>query len=113
MRSFGISNVRTIPIDATILLGSGSYSNNEKRMSDYGNYTMRIEKPSYLTNSLGFTIDAEKPFFIEKVSLLPVPMYKKISGITEIYPLQDGDALIKTASGRIKLESTEQYIAHS
>ncbi len=113
MRSFGIINVRAIPTDASIFLGSGSYGNNEKRMSDYGNYTMRIEKPEYLTNSLEFSIDSEKPFFIEKISLLPIPVYKKINGIDDIYHLSDGESLLKTASGRIKLESTGKYISYT
>lgn len=44
IRSFGIINVRTTPTDATMLLSSGAYGNNEKRMSDYGDYDMSIEK---------------------------------------------------------------------
>lgn len=113
MRSFGIINVRTNPTDANIMLGSGSYGNNEKRMSDYGNYTMYIEKPEYLTNSLKFSIDSEKPFFIEKISLLPLPLYKQIPGIIDIYHVSNEESLQKTASGRIKLESTGQYINYS
>lgn len=45
IRSFGIINVRTLPLDANITLGENSYGNNEKRMSDYGDYMMHIEKP--------------------------------------------------------------------
>ncbi len=44
MRSFGIINVRTTQIDANIVLEGGYYGNNEKRMSDYGKYTMSISK---------------------------------------------------------------------
>lgn len=89
MRSFGIINVRSTQLDATITLGSGSYANNEKRMSDYGNYIMDIQKSGYIPNHLEFTIDREKPYFIEKVSLFPRPEYKKINGITEIYPMKE------------------------
>ena len=78
IRSFGIINVKTTPIDATILLGSGAYGNNEKKMSDYGDYTMQVARLEYLTNTMQFRIDREKPFFIEKVSLLPVPTYKTL-----------------------------------
>ncbi len=99
MRSFGIINVRTIPTDTTILLGTGWYGNNEKRMSDYGNYTMKIEKSWYLNNVIIFKIDAEKPFFIEKISLLPLPTYKKINGAIRVYPIGNGEILIKTLSG--------------
>ena len=73
MRSFGIINVRTTQLDATITLGSGSYGNNEKRMSDYGRYTMDIEKNGYIPNHLEFTIDRDKPYFIEKETLFPRP----------------------------------------
>jgi len=82
-------------------------------MSDYGDYTMRIEKPEYITNSLEFSIDSEKPFFIEKLSLFRTPTYRKIYEAKEIYPLKNGEVLIKTASGRIKIESTEQYITYN
>ena len=106
MRSFGIINVRTTQLDATITLGSGSYGNNEKRMSDYGRYTMDIEKNGYIPNHLEFTIDRDKPYFIEKVTLFPRPEYKKFSGIEDIYPMKNGSLLLKTASGTIYSGST-------
>lgn len=90
MRSFGIINVRTTQVDANITLGSGSYANNEKRMSDYGNYTMDIQKSGYISNHLEFTIDREKPYFIEKVSLFPRPEYKKFNSIEDIFPMKNG-----------------------
>jgi hypothetical protein len=43
IRSFGIINVRATPENATIHLGSGNYNNNDKKMSDYGDYLMEIE----------------------------------------------------------------------
>jgi hypothetical protein len=101
IRSFGIINVRTTPIDANIILGGGVYGNNEKRMSDYGEYTMSIEKSGFLWNSLQFKIDREKPFFIEKIVLLPTPTYEKNEKIQNIYSLNDGEFLIRTASGII------------
>lgn len=106
MRSFGIINVRTTQIDANIVLEGGYYGNNEKRMSDYGKYTMSISKDWYLTNYLEFTIDREKPFFIEKVSLIPRPIYRKLSGINEMYPINN-DTIIRTASGYIVMEWTD------
>ena len=99
IRSFGIINVRTIPADATISLGSGGYINNEKRMSDYGDYTMNIEKTNYLSNQLAFRIDREKPFFIEKISLLPIPTYQKVPWAIDAYGLGNGIVLVETASG--------------
>lgn len=95
---FGIINVRTTQTDTAILLNDGYYGNNEKRVSDYGNYTMEISKEWYLTNYLKFIIDREKTFFIEKVSLIPRPKYRKLDGIEEIYSIND-ESIIKTASG--------------
>ncbi len=99
IRSFGIINVKTTPGDASIYLGSGVYNNNEKRMSDYGDYTMRIAESGYLMNTMDFRIDREKPFFIEKVSLLPKPTYRKLQKANEIYQITDDTYIIRTASG--------------
>ncbi len=102
IRSFGIINVRSIPTDAIMLLGSGAYGNNEKRMSDYGDYSMTIEKSGYIKNSMKFIIDREKPFFIEKISLFPNPAYKKLEKISTIYPIEkNGEYLAQTLSGNI------------
>jgi hypothetical protein len=101
IRSFGIINVKTTPIDATILLGSGAYGNNEKKMSDYGKYTMQVYYPDYLTNTMEFQIDREKPFFIEKISLLPRPSYRELPRTTEIYQISSDTYITRTASGLI------------
>lgn len=93
--------MRTTQPDTTILLGSNIYNNNEKRMSDYGDYSMAIDKPGYIKNILKFRIDREKPFFIEKISLLPLPTYKKLDGVLAIYPIENGESLARTASGII------------
>ena len=45
IRSFGIVNVSVSPDNATILLSSGSYSNDEKRMTNYGTYTLFMNHP--------------------------------------------------------------------
>lgn len=68
-------------------------------MSDYGDYNMEIDKPGYIKNILKFRIDREKPFFIEKISLLPLPSYKKMDGILAVFPIENGESLVKTASG--------------
>lgn len=98
IRSFGIINVRTLPLDANITLGENSYGNNEKRMSDYGDYMMHIEKPWYLPNNIEFKIDREKPFFIEKISLLPLPRYKKLDGMISYFHIGNSESLIQTAT---------------
>ena len=106
IKSFGIINVKTTPIDATILLGSGAYGNNEKKMSDYGNYMMQISHPGYLTNTMEFRLDREKPFFIEKVSLLPRPTYRELPRIREIYQVNSDEYITRTASGLVWSGST-------
>lgn len=106
IRSFGIINVKTTPIDATIFLGSGAYGNNEKRMSDYGDYTMQVAGSGYLSNTMRFRIDREKPFFIEKVSLLPVPTYSELQRVQSIYQVSDDTYITKTASGLVWSGST-------
>lgn len=106
IRSFGIINVNTTPIDTTILLGSGTYGNNEKKMSDYGDYTMQVAGSGYLTNMMKFRIDREKPFFIEKVSLLPVPTYRELQRVQSIYQVSDDTYITKTASGLVWSGST-------
>lgn len=106
IRSFGIINIVTIPTDATITLGSGTYTSNEKRMSDYGSYHMDIARSGYLPNQIDFVIDREKPYLIEKISLLPTPKYQKMPHITDIYEVDDDTYIIKTASGLIWSGST-------
>jgi hypothetical protein len=98
IRSFGIINIVTIPADATITLGSGAYTSNEKQMSDYGLYHMNIEKSDYLTNRITFMIDRNKPYLIEKISLLPTPKYQKLPNIIDTYQIEDDMYIIKTAS---------------
>ncbi len=98
IRSFGIINVKTIPTTAVITIGSGAYGNNEKRMTNYGAYTMNIESPWYRENSLNFSIDKEKPYFIEEISLLPIPKYSKTIGIATVYQVDNDTYLIQTAS---------------
>ncbi|MBC7503472.1 hypothetical protein H7169_00680 [Candidatus Gracilibacteria bacterium] len=99
IRSFGIINVKTIPIDSTLTLGTDSYSNNDKRMSDYGYYNMQISKSGYLTNTMEFLLDREKPFFIEKVTLLPHPSYEKLNGLLDLYQVANDEYITRMASG--------------
>jgi hypothetical protein len=70
-------------------------------MSDYGDYSMRIAEVGYLTNTMDFRIDREKPFFIEKVSLLPKPTYRNLQKANELYQITDDTYIIRTSSGLI------------
>lgn len=99
IRSFGIINVKTIPTTATITIGSGLYGNNEKRMTNYGEYIMTIENPWYRENIINFTIDKGKPYFIEEITLLPIPQYTKTIDIDTTYQIDADTYLVKTASG--------------
>lgn len=86
IKSFGIINIKVIPTSARMYLESGSYGNNEKRMSNYGLYTLTIQQEGYIENFLSFSIDKEKPYFIEEVSLLETPRYMSLSWVTAVYP---------------------------
>ncbi len=98
IRSFGIINVKVTPADATITLGSGSYSNNEKRMSDYGEYMMSVSREGYVWAMLPFEIDREKPFLIEKLSLLPTPRYTLLDTASGHLALGKNSYLIQTSN---------------
>lgn len=80
IQSFGIVNVSTIPADATIRFESGSYSNNEKKMVRYGDYSMHIERDGYKWVDIDFSIEKSLPYFIDKLTLLPIPRYQKWNG---------------------------------
>jgi hypothetical protein len=67
-------------------------------MSDYGDYQMQIEKPGYLSNNIEFKIDREKPFFIEKISLLPLPRYTKLDRVIAYFHIGNNESIIQTAS---------------
>jgi hypothetical protein len=54
-----------------------------------------------------FQIDREKPFFIEKISLLPRPSYRELSNISEIYHLSEDTYIMRTASGLIWSGATQ------
>jgi hypothetical protein len=109
IRSFGIINIVTVPTDTTITLGSGTYNTDDKRMSDYGQYHMEMIRDGYISNRLDFVIDREKPYLIEKVSLIPLPTYQKMKDIQDIYhtnEVDDDTYILKTASGLIWSGST-------
>jgi hypothetical protein len=70
---------------------------------------MQITGTGYLTNTMRFRIDHEKPFFIEKVSLLPIPIYQQMKDIKAIYhtnEIDDDTYIMRTASGLIWSGST-------
>ncbi len=106
IRSFGIVNVKASPPDSLLTLNSSSYGNNEKRMIDYGEYTMTISRDNYLSGAIHFSINKEKPFYIDTLTLIPKPGYvpypRKIENIAKI----DTDSwTAQSASGMILFEN--------
>lgn len=98
IRSFGIINIRTIPRHATINSWSGKIGQNTRQTVDYGSYSISIDADGYLPyKQTFFSIDNNKPYFIENISLLPTPIYQSHSGNTA-YTVND-DVLIGTKSG--------------
>lgn len=57
-------------------------------MVDYGNYTIAIDKPGYVSGEMSFTIDKETPYYIDDITLLPdgtyAPLDKDISNIAAL-----------------------------
>ena len=56
---------------------------------------------------MSFKIDKEKPYFIEEISLLPIPQYNEISNITTIYQIDDDSYMIRAQSGILRSELLE------
>lgn len=102
IRSFGIVNVSVRPDNATILLSSGSYSNDEKRMTNYGTYTLFMSHPWYMPYTSELTIGRDTPYYIDFISLLPDIQYTRFgSGISHIANIHDNEWVGHTASGMI------------
>ena len=78
IKSFGIINISVKnPVDATILVSSGAFSSNEKRIVKYGNYQANITRENYIQDTFEFSIDKEMPYYISSINLLPRPRYTK------------------------------------
>ena len=105
IKSFGIINISVHPGDATISLGSGTYTNNEKKMTNYGTYSLLITREGYLPSGSQFTIDRETPYYIDLLTLLPVPTYSPYgSGIAHIANIGNNDWIAHQGSGMVLLD---------
>lgn len=106
IKSFGIINISVkTPSDATIVISSGSFGNNEKRMVGYGLYDANITRPWYVTDTFSFTIDRDIPYYISAVSLIPIPRYALYNtGIANISRISDTIYVASTASGMLILD---------
>lgn len=88
-----------------MLLNSGSYTNNEKKMVNYGDYALQFSRRDYLPTQIHFSIGKEKPYLIEDIFLLPEPQYQEyVSGSNlEDFTKISESKWLATASGSIYL----------
>lgn len=107
IKSFGIINVSVKPKDATLLLSSGAYSNDEKRMTNYGSYSLSIIREPYITDIVSFEINRDIPYYIDIVSLIPKPIYSRVgTGMENIAKISNNGWIAHTASGLLMMNET-------
>jgi hypothetical protein len=78
VRAFGIINVRTSPVADRISIRQANgtervVTNDDKVFSDFGNYSVRIEKTGYVPLSLDVILDKANSFSINVFNLLKTP----------------------------------------
>ncbi len=102
IRSFGIINISVKPENATIFLSSGTYSNDEKRMTNYGTYSLLMQHAGYLSYKSEFNIGKESPYYIDLMTLLPSIDYTRFgTGISNIANIRNNEWTTVTASGMV------------
>jgi hypothetical protein len=105
IKSFGIINISVkSPLDATIYLGSGSFANDEKRMTNYGRYTASIQRSGYITDTVGFSIEKETPYYIANINLLKSPTYTMLHTGSEDVRRIDTSLWLRTNLGETLLQ---------
>lgn len=105
IRSFGIVNVKSIPNTSSLVLNNNPYGNDEKKMVDYGDYTLTISGEWYLPGVFHFAINREKPYYIDAINLMPTPryaLYKK--ELTQISKIDTNTWTANSASGILLFE---------
>lgn len=116
IKSFGIINISVkSPQDATISLQSGSYINNEKRMTSYGTYTASVVRSGYVSDIFDFVIDRETPYYISQITLLKNPTYTKLGtwSTENIAKISDTLWIETSGSGHIVRDATFSGIVHT
>lgn len=107
VKSFGIINVKTTPRTANLSLGSGSYGNDEKRMVSYGDYSLLITEDTSLPARLDFSIEKEKPYYIDAVNLVKTPEYsREKTELDHIAKIRDNEWIAETKSGMLLLDTS-------
>jgi hypothetical protein len=100
IRSFGIVNVKVQPENTAINLNNAPYGNNEKKMVDYGEYTLAMNEFWRLPYSITFTIDRERPFYIDSIFLVPKPRYLPYAKwLDQVARIDDNAWTVQNASG--------------
>lgn len=108
IKSFGIINISVKrPSGATILLDDVNYVNNDKLMTNYGEYSVNIMKTGYMSDRFDFVIDRESPYYISTVSLLREPTYTRLgTGTASLTRLDEHSWLQSGTSGTLLLEES-------
>ncbi len=102
IRSFGIVNVSVKPDTATIILSGDIYNNDEKRMTNYGTYSLLMSHAWYMSYKSALTIGKETPYYIDLLTLLPTVKYTQYgTGISHIANIRTNTWTAHTASGMI------------
>ena len=101
LRSFGVINIKTQPQDARITINGVDHYSGEQILSPYGEYEANIDRTGYIPASMQFHIDGDINYFINNLTLLPIPQYTKATPINDarIYPIADQTWIAVTSSG--------------
>jgi hypothetical protein len=88
-----------------MILGSGSYAHDEKRMTDYGKYQLSATREGYIPSNIEFIIDRETPYYIDILSLLPTVRYNRSgSGWSHIAKIDENHWSAHIKNGMILLD---------
>lgn len=106
IRSFGIVNIKTTPTQASIMLfdwetdRSGTLLwQDEKKMVNYGKYSLAVSWEGYLSGEVVFRIDQNTPFYIDTLTLVPNIQYNRIGSGSMRLVRSGTDLLEETGSG--------------
>ena len=99
LKSFGIISMRVDPTPATMTVNGLPYQNGDKRIYDYGAYTMDIQNPGYLPIAIKIELSRLNPFYLNTVRLLEVPRETRFPETLRSIETLNGFAIAETFSG--------------
>ncbi len=79
IRSFWIINIKVSPENLDLRLNTLPYGNNEKKIVDYGDYAFTVSGEGYLPWNFTFSIDNEKPYYIDLLTIIEKPRYSRFA----------------------------------